>query len=103
MIPLFIYWSTEIVFYLLFQTQAANLLQDDRFNKIFKDPNFQIDPESIEYRLLNPVVSKLDKEKKKREKAMEANFTEVQVSLVSGTLEQIRTTQGQFCNLRELR
>lgn len=40
-------------------------MKDDRFSKIFKDPAFQVDEESEEYRLLNPVVSKLDKKKKK--------------------------------------
>lgn len=39
-------------------------MKDERFSNIFKDPAFQVDEESEEYRLLNPVVSKLGKKKK---------------------------------------
>lgn len=41
-----------------------------------------MDPESEEYRLINPVVSKLDKEKK-RKQAIEKNFEEVEVRLMA--------------------
>ena len=43
------------------------LLKDDRFSAMFSNPDFQIDTESPEFKLLNPVVSKLDKAKKKQQ------------------------------------
>ena len=51
------------------------LLKDDRFSAMFSNPDFQIDTESPEYKLINPVVSKLDKAKKKQDKM--AKFTEI--------------------------
>jgi ribosome biogenesis protein ENP2 len=38
---------------------SAGLLQDTRFNQLFTNPNFQIDPNSDEFKLLNPVVQKV--------------------------------------------
>ena len=52
------------------------LLKDDRFSAMFSNPDFQIDTESPEYKLLNPVVSKLDKAKKKKQQQM-SKFTEI--------------------------
>ncbi|GAB6029157.1 hypothetical protein CHUAL_004934 [Chamberlinius hualienensis] len=49
------------------QKRAETLLQDSRFKTLFSDPDFQIDRQSEEYRLLNPVVAKLDKSQKKEE------------------------------------
>ena len=46
---------------------GPNLLQDDRFAALFKNPEFQVDQESEEYRILHPLVSK---EQKKREKKL---------------------------------
>ena len=60
---------------------GLTLLKDDRFSEIFKNPDFQIDKESEEYKLLNPVVSKLDKAKKKKQQKLEAQFDEVDVSI----------------------
>ena len=51
------------------------LLKDDRFSAMFSNPDFQIDTESPEYKLINPVVSKLDKAKKKQDKI--SKFTEI--------------------------
>lgn len=65
-------------FYLL--QIASSLLQDSRFSSMFTNPDFQVDPESEEYRLLNPVVSKLDKTlRKKQEREALKQFTEVEV------------------------
>jgi len=47
--------------------EAANLLADNRFADMFKNPDFQVDAESEEYRLLNPVISKLEKPRKIKE------------------------------------
>lgn len=54
---------------------GMTLLKDDRFSAMFSNPDFQIDTESSEYKLINPVVSKLDKAKKKQNKM--AKFTEI--------------------------
>lgn len=48
------------------------LLDDSRFKAIFENPDFEVDPASEEYRLLNPLVKSMDKrQKKKREEAAE--------------------------------
>lgn len=47
-----------------------NPLEDKRFAELFSDPNYQIDMNSEEYKLLNPVVQKVN-EKKLRKKVVE--------------------------------
>ncbi|XP_064605432.1 LOW QUALITY PROTEIN: nucleolar protein 10-like [Liolophura sinensis] len=47
---------------------VGSLLKDDRFSAMFQNPDFQVDTESEEYKLLNPVVSKLDKQRMKKHK-----------------------------------
>uniref|UniRef100_A0A1E1XDF1 Putative nucleolar protein n=1 Tax=Amblyomma aureolatum TaxID=187763 RepID=A0A1E1XDF1_9ACAR len=42
------------------------LLGDSRFKAIFENPDFEVDPSSQEYRLLNPLVKSLDKRQKKQ-------------------------------------
>lgn len=67
-----------------FQKQMPNLMKDDRFSNMFSDPNFQVDMESEEFRLLNPLVSKLDKDKMKKKKQQEAiieQFEQVEVGV----------------------
>jgi len=49
--------------------ELLNILEDERFGAMFKNPDFQIDEESEEYKLLHPVVSKHEKAKKKRQLA----------------------------------
>lgn len=44
---------------------GPSLLEDDRFKQLFVNPDFQIDTNTEEYRLLNPVISRLDKGRKK--------------------------------------
>ncbi|XP_018404472.1 PREDICTED: nucleolar protein 10-like [Cyphomyrmex costatus] len=44
---------------------CSNLLKDERFKALFNNPDFEIDKNSEEYALLNPVVSQLDKNKTK--------------------------------------
>ncbi|KAF5275587.1 hypothetical protein FQA39_LY06699 [Lamprigera yunnana] len=43
-----------------------SLLQDSRFKALFENPDFEIDKTTDEYRLINPVLSKLDKTKVKQ-------------------------------------
>nr|XP_054772894.1 nucleolar protein 10-like [Lytechinus pictus] len=44
---------------------AANILSDDRFSALFKNPDYQVDEQSEEFRLVQPLVNK---QSKKREK-----------------------------------
>ncbi|KAH7641874.1 nucleolar protein 10-like protein [Dermatophagoides farinae] len=43
-----------------------NPLKDNRFSALFEDPNFEIDETSDEFRLLNPVLSRLTKNDSKK-------------------------------------
>lgn len=45
--------------------ESSSLLKDDRFKSLFSNPDFQIDKNTEEYILLNPVISQLDKSKAK--------------------------------------
>ncbi|GFN93260.1 nucleolar protein 10 [Plakobranchus ocellatus] len=58
---------------------VSSLLKDDRFSAMFTNPDFEIDPESEEFRLINPVMSKLDKARQKRAEkhAIAKQFTQV--------------------------
>ena len=60
------YDSLVYINHAVLQKEAVKLLEDDRFASMFKDANFQVDTESEEYRLLNPLVTKLDKQKEKK-------------------------------------
>merc|ERR1711990_853971 len=44
---------------------AGDLLNDDRFSALFSDQRFEVDKEDDAFRLIQPVVSKLDKDRKK--------------------------------------
>lgn len=55
--------------------QKSNALDDKRFAELFTDPNFQIDPNSDEFRLLNPVVQKAnEKQLKPKKNAQSVEF-----------------------------
>lgn len=58
-------------------------MKDDRFSAMFQNPDFQVDTESEEYKLLNPVVSKLDKQRMKKHKLPPGGqqFEEVEVTV----------------------
>jgi len=51
--------------------QQTNIMEDPRFDLLFKDPNFQINQDSEEFRLLNPVVQKANEKKLKPKKIVE--------------------------------
>lgn len=48
---------------------TSNILKDERFKALFNNPDFQVDKNSEEYALLNPVISQLEKSKAKKIKA----------------------------------
>lgn len=41
--------------------QVSNLLKDDRFGALFNNPEFEVDKNADEYKMLTPVLSRLDK------------------------------------------
>ncbi|XP_011645134.1 nucleolar protein 10 [Pogonomyrmex barbatus] len=45
---------------------SSNLLKDERFKALFSNPDFQVDKNSEEYALLNPVISQLAKSNAKK-------------------------------------
>jgi len=45
---------------------SAGILEDKRFSELFTDKNFEINPDSEEFRLLNPVVQKNNEKRLKR-------------------------------------
>ncbi len=54
----------------------GSLVDDDRFKQMFENPDFEIDKAADEFRLLNPVISKMDKKKTKKMEAMFAAVDE---------------------------
>ncbi|XP_040848758.1 nucleolar protein 10 isoform X3 [Ochotona curzoniae] len=48
-----------------------NILTDDRFKVMFENPDFQVDEESEEFRLLNPLVSKISEKRRKKLRLLE--------------------------------
>lgn len=47
------------------RTKTANLLKDDRFKALFSNPEYAVDKNAEEYRMLTPVLSRLEKGKVK--------------------------------------
>lgn len=45
--------------------KTANLLEDDRFKALFSNPDFEVDKNADEYKMLTPVLSRLQKNKVK--------------------------------------
>lgn len=45
--------------------KSTNLLKDDRFKAMFTDPEFEVDKNADEYKMLTPVLSRLQKNKVK--------------------------------------
>lgn len=48
------------------KSKNPNLLRDDRFSAMFSNPDFEVDKETEEYRLLKPLLTQLDKSKVKK-------------------------------------
>lgn len=49
-----------------------SILGDDRFKVMFENPEYQVDEQSEEFRLLNPIVSKVGKKRMKKLRLMAA-------------------------------
>uniref|UniRef100_A0AAY4DMM3 Nucleolar protein 10 n=1 Tax=Denticeps clupeoides TaxID=299321 RepID=A0AAY4DMM3_9TELE len=45
---------------------TTNILSDNRFKMMFENPDYQVDEQSEEYRLLNPIVSKVSQKRRKK-------------------------------------
>lgn len=45
--------------------KSGNLLKDDRFKALFSNPEFEVDKNADEYKMLTPVLSRLQKNKVK--------------------------------------
>ncbi|XP_065203344.1 nucleolar protein 10 [Planococcus citri] len=65
--------------------EAKSLLKDERFSALFKDPEFEVDPTAEEYRLLNPVLKKLDEKRQNIQKMIPHMFDELQEEEVKST------------------
>lgn len=57
---------------------SSDLLKDERFKALFNNPDFQVNKNSEEYALLNPVIAQLDKNKAKKLKQRLAQEEEEQ-------------------------
>ncbi|KAK7099871.1 nucleolar protein 10-like [Littorina saxatilis] len=57
---------------------GTNLLHDDRFKTLFEDKDFEVDTQSEEYRLLNPVLARLQVSKKKDQQSLMDKFDKVE-------------------------
>ncbi|XP_075562889.1 nucleolar protein 10 isoform X3 [Pelecanus crispus] len=53
------------------QKNMPSLLKDDRFKVMFENPDFQVDEQSEEFRLLNPLVSKISEKRKRKLRLLE--------------------------------
>lgn len=49
-----------------------SILGDDRFKVMFENPEYQVDEKSEDFRLLNPIVSKIGKKRSKKLRLMAA-------------------------------
>ena len=52
-------------------------MKDDRFSTLFTNPDFAIDTQSREYKMVHHNVSKLDEKAKKKQTLMAEKFAEV--------------------------
>ncbi|XP_071403082.1 nucleolar protein 10 isoform X1 [Centroberyx affinis] len=55
-----------------------SILGDDRFQVMFENPEYQVDEQSEEYRLLNPIVSKVGQKRKKKLRLLAQQATAAQ-------------------------
>ncbi|XP_058839065.1 nucleolar protein 10-like [Topomyia yanbarensis] len=73
------------------KSAASDLLTDDRFKSMFDNPDFEIDKTAHAYRLLNPMLARLDKVHSKKLKAREeaaAASAERQTDSEGGSMDE---------------
>lgn len=88
------------------EEKASSLLKDKRFESMFTDPNFQIDRESNEYHLINPLVSKLDRVKAKKERQrqmVQKQFEPVKEDLLEGRASEESSSEDSEEDEKKLR
>jgi len=78
----------------------ANPLGDDRFAAMFLNKDFQVDMESEEYRLLHPVMSKQEKERRRRR---DEEFSEDEVDAADNIESEIEVPAKRQNNTAETR
>lgn len=78
--------------------KSGDLLQDDRFKALFENPDFEVDKNADEYRLLNPVLTRLDKGRKKEMKKQLAKEMNEHVRNLFTSLISIFTILYLFSN-----
>ncbi|KAF7657557.1 hypothetical protein LDENG_00025380 [Lucifuga dentata] len=57
-----------------------SILGDDRFQVMFENPDYQVDEQSDEFRLLNPIVSKVSQKRKKKLRLLAQQAASLQVA-----------------------
>lgn len=77
------------------QKKANDLLADNRFKALFENPDFEVDKNADEYRLLNPVLERLDKSKKKQLEKQLAKQEEMEID-VSTVLRKLSSVKIQY-------
>uniref|UniRef100_T1JGF9 NUC153 domain-containing protein n=1 Tax=Strigamia maritima TaxID=126957 RepID=T1JGF9_STRMM len=60
------------------KTDASAIMQDDRFASLFTDPDFQVDEESDEFRLLNPLIKHNERKQLKKIAETRPEFEEAE-------------------------
>ena len=58
--------TNPILLYFTNLQVLPSILGDDRFKVMFENPEYQVDEQSEEFRLLNPIVSKVGQKRKKK-------------------------------------
>jgi len=71
---------TLILDFFTSQKPISNLLHDERFSRMFTDAGYQVDILSEEYRLLNPVISKMEKRLEEKQDDDEVTYLRHRVS-----------------------
>lgn len=75
-------------------SRTATILEDTRFKAIFENPDFEVDPSSDEYRLLNPLVKSLDKRQKKKVAEVEIQGNDI-MDLLSPVEQKGSTSEDE--------
>lgn len=89
----------------LFQA-LPSILGDNRFKVMFENPDYQVDEQSEDFRLLNPIVSKVEQKRKKklRQLAKEAAAAEQASLNISMNYTTLRTTsKTEYIGLKNIR